>query len=57
MLLKGDALAEVEGMAASVSFETVAYIPLGLLVIFGAIWLYDIRKKASNGHVAVETSQ
>lgn len=43
MALQGDALAEVEGMAASVSFEMVAYIPLGLLVIFGAIWAHDRR--------------
>ena len=41
--LQGDALAEVEGMAASMSFEMVAYIPLGLLVIFGAIWAHDRR--------------
>lgn len=43
LALQGDALAEAEGMAASVSFETVAYIPLGLLVIFGVIWAHDRR--------------
>ncbi len=57
LALKGDALTEIEGMAASVSFETVAYIPLGLLVIFGAIWIYDSRNKASSSEAVVEPSE
>lgn len=55
LALKGDALVEIESLAASMSFEAVAYIPLALLVLFGPIWVYDRRKAraaASQGDAA-----
>jgi hypothetical protein len=33
-----------EGMAAQISFRAVAILPAILLVVFGAIWLYDRSK-------------
>lgn len=49
--LHGAALASVESGAAARSFEYVAVLPLILLVIFGAYWLFDRRARAvpSNG--------
>jgi MFS family permease len=39
--LQGDALNTVLGGAAQASFRAVAILPAILLVVFGAIWLYD----------------
>lgn len=39
--LKGDKLNEVLGAAAQKSFQVVAILPAILLIVFGAIWLYD----------------
>ena len=39
--LQGDALNTVLGSAAQTSFRAVAILPALLLVVFGAIWLYD----------------
>lgn len=43
--LKDDALAQVLRSASVESFQAVAVIPLILLPVFGAIWLFDRRKK------------
>ena len=43
--LTGEALDQVLISAAGQSFETVALIPAALVVLFGAVWLYDIRSK------------
>lgn len=42
--LTGDELAEVIRYASVESFQSVAVIPLVLIPIFGAIWLYDRSK-------------
>jgi MFS family permease len=42
--LSGDRLNEVLGMASQASFRAVAILPAILLVVFGAIWLYDRSK-------------
>jgi hypothetical protein len=42
--LQGDALNNVLGQAAQESFRAVAILPAILLVVFGAIWLYDRSK-------------
>lgn len=42
--LAGDRLQEVLGVAAQASFRAVAVLPAILLVVFGAIWLYDRGK-------------
>lgn len=42
--LQGDALNTVLGGAAQASFRAVAILPAILLVVFGAIWLYDRSK-------------
>ena len=39
--LTGDRLNEVLGLAAQQSFRMVAILPAILLIVFGAIWLYD----------------
>jgi len=39
--LTGEKLNEVLGVAAQTSFRVVATLPAVLLVVFGAIWLYD----------------
>lgn len=44
--LSGDALAEVVRYASVESFQSVAIVPLILLPIFGAIWIYDRNKSA-----------
>lgn len=41
--LRGRALAAVESAAATRSFEYVAVLPLILLAVFGACWLFDRR--------------
>jgi hypothetical protein len=42
--LTGDALNQVEMIAAQTSFRYVAALPAILLIVFGAIWLYDKSK-------------
>ncbi len=42
--LQGDVLNRVLGQAAQQSFRAVAILPAILLVVFGAIWLYDRSK-------------
>jgi MFS family permease len=39
--LTGDRLNDVLGQAAQASFRAVAVLPAILLIVFGAIWLYD----------------
>ena len=39
--LAGDRLNEVLGAAAQKSFQMVAILPAVLLIVFGAVWLYD----------------
>src|SRR5216683_1332086 len=39
--LTGEKLNEVQSLAAQTSFRVVAILPAILLVVFGAIWLYD----------------
>jgi hypothetical protein len=39
--LSGDALNSVLTQASTVSFRSVAWLPLILLIVFGAIWIYD----------------
>jgi MFS family permease len=39
--LSGDRLDQVLGLAAQASFRAVAVLPAILLIVFGAIWLYD----------------
>lgn len=42
--LSGDELNDVLVVASQASFRSVALLPLILLVVFGAIWIYDVRK-------------
>jgi hypothetical protein len=42
--LKGAELDRVLGIAAQTSFRAVAILPALLLIVFGAIWLYDRSK-------------
>jgi len=42
--LSGDRLNEVLGIASQASFKAVAILPAILLIVFGAIWLYDRSK-------------
>ena len=42
--LKGDELNRVLGIASQTSFRDVALLPAILLLVFGAIWLYDRSK-------------
>lgn len=42
--LQGDALNTILGQAAQESFRAVAILPAVLLIVFGAIWLYDRSK-------------
>jgi len=42
--LAGDRLNEVLGAASQQSFRAVAILPAILLLVFGAIWLYDRSK-------------
>jgi hypothetical protein len=44
--LSAEALAEVTRYASVASFQAVAYVPLVLLPVFGAIWIYDRRRQA-----------
>ncbi|MCX2835448.1 Fucose permease [Microbulbifer thermotolerans] len=45
--LSAEALAEIQGLAAAESFALVALLPMALLLVFGAIWLYDRRSSAA----------
>jgi len=40
-LQPGAALENILGQAAQASFRAVAILPAVLLIVFGAIWLYD----------------
>jgi MFS family permease len=40
-VLSGDKLDQVLGAASQASFQAVAILPAVLLIVFGAIWLYD----------------
>jgi hypothetical protein len=40
-LQPGPALENILGIAAQASFRAVAILPAVLLIVFGAIWLYD----------------
>ena len=42
--LSGDKLDQVLGIASQASFRAVAILPAILLIVFGAIWLYDRSK-------------
>jgi MFS family permease len=42
--LSGDKLDQVLGIASQTSFRAVAILPAILLIVFGAIWLYDRSK-------------
>ncbi len=42
--LQGEALDQVRSVASQTSFRAVAILPAILLVVFGAIWLYDRSK-------------
>lgn len=44
-------LTAIEAEAAPQAFEFVAQLPIVLLVLFGAIWLYDRRRRAAAGSV------
>jgi len=48
-----DRLEQVKGVAAQASFSAVAILPAVLLIVFGAIWLYD---RSKGGHKAVKIS-
>ena len=49
--LTGDGLNQVLAVAAQTSFRYVAILPAILLVVFGAIWIYD---KAKGGYKPVK---
>ena len=51
--LSGERLEQVQGAAAQASFQSVAILPAILLVVFGAIWLYD---RSKGGYKAVKIS-
>ncbi len=40
----GPELDHIKGLAAQLSFKEVAIVPAALLIVFGAIWLYDRSK-------------
>jgi hypothetical protein len=42
--LSGAELDRVKGLAAQLSFKEVAILPAILLLVFGAIWMYDRSK-------------
>lgn len=54
--LRGDALNNVLDVAAQTSFRYVALLPAVLLVVFGAIWLYD-RSKGGYKPKSIEEAQ
>lgn len=51
--LSGEKLEHVLGMASQASFRAVALLPAILLIVFGAIWLYD---RSRGGHKPVRIS-
>jgi hypothetical protein len=48
--LQGEALNSVLGGAAQASFRAVAILPAALLLVFGAIWLYDRSRGGFKPH-------
>ncbi len=50
--LSGAALRAVEDAAASQSFARLTFVPLTLLVVFGAIWLVERRSGRRSGRIA-----
>jgi hypothetical protein len=46
-LQPGPELERVLGIAAQASFRAVAILPAVLLIVFGAIWLYDRSKRTA----------
>ncbi len=48
------AMQEVIRFASVESFQAVAYVPLLLLPVFGAIWLFDMRKAAPQPEIIAE---
>ncbi len=48
------AMHEVLAFAAGTSFKTIAIIPLMLFVIFGAVWLFERRGRATAAEVPAE---
>ena len=47
--LNGEALRQVEDAAASFSFQRLALVPVALLFVFGAIWMFDRRRNHPTG--------
>jgi fucose permease len=54
-LKAGPELERVLGIAAQASFRAVAVLPAILLIVFGAIWLYD-RTKVSEGEAVASSA-
>ena len=52
--LAGDELARVLAIASRTSFRYVAILPAALLIVFGAIWLYD---RSKGGYKPVKISR
>jgi hypothetical protein len=48
-LQPGPTLENILGVAAQASFRAVAILPAILLVVFGAIWLYDRKTYGKSG--------
>jgi hypothetical protein len=55
-LKAGPELERVLGIAAQASFRAVAVLPAILLIVFGAIWLYDRTKVSEAEAVASSAS-
>jgi predicted MFS family arabinose efflux permease len=56
-LQPGPELSEVLAYAAEKSFQTVAIIPVILLVIFGAVWLIERKKKLGDPAVSAQAAE
>ena len=54
--LKGDALEGVLATASQTSFRAVAILPAALLVVFGIIWLYEIKRRVGLKAVSAGSS-
>ncbi len=52
--LSGPGLEQVLAIAARESFRAVAYVPLVLLVVFGAVWLFERRGRRSAAAPSLE---
>ena len=55
--LSPEAMSEVIRYASVESFQVVAYVPLLLLPVFGAIWLYDRMKGGYQAQVMDSKAQ